>query len=76
MPIMQLHSAEFDDNRILYINTHWVKWFYQHPSGVTHVILGDGYSIGPDSFPVECVPVQEAPEQVLTLFAALEEPNA
>ena len=70
MPIVQLHSAEFEDQRILYINTHWIKWFYKHESGVTHLIMGDGYAV--DGFPVECVPVQEPPEDVVLLFNALE----
>lgn len=62
MKIVLLHSAEFDDKRLIRINVNWIKMYYQHETGVTHVILGDGYQT--DQFPVECIPVLETPETI------------
>lgn len=62
MQIIKLRSAEFEDHRILRINVDWIKLYYLHETGVTHVIIGDGYQT--DQFPVECVPVQDTPEEI------------
>lgn len=73
--IIKLHSAEYEDHRLVYINTDLIKMFYQHEPDVTHIILGDGYPT--DGFPVECVPVQETAEQVwLTINGPLGGHNA
>lgn len=66
MPIIQVHSSEYEDHRMFYINTRWIKMFYQHPTGVSHIILGDGYSS--DDYPVECIPVQESAGDIAKMF--------
>lgn len=60
--ILHLHSAEYDDHRTIHVNTYWMKWWYLHEKGITHVIMGDGYPV--EGFPVECVPVLETPEEI------------
>lgn len=60
--IVKLHSAEFDDHRLIRFNVGWIKVYYLHEKGVTHVIMGDGYPN--EGFPVECIPVQETPDQI------------
>jgi hypothetical protein len=60
--VLKLKSAEFDDHREIRINADWVKMYYQHEAGITHVILGDGYPS--DQFPVECIPVLETPDEI------------
>lgn len=59
---LTLRSAEFDDHRQIRVNIDWVKMYYLHEPGVTHVLLGDGYPT--DQFPVECIPVIETPEAI------------
>lgn len=66
--MLKLRSAEFDDHRPIRVNMRWVKFYYRHETGVTHLILGDGYQT--DQFPVECIPVMETPEYIDACYEA------
>lgn len=61
-PLLHLHSAEYDDHRIVTVNPLWVKWWVRYDDNTTHVIVGDGYSS--NDYPVECLPVTEAPHEI------------
>lgn len=62
--ILHLHSAEYDDHRLIHVNSEWVKWWCLRETGITHVIVGDGYGTGPTEYPVECIPVTETPDEI------------
>lgn len=72
--ILRLHSAEYEDNRLFYINEHWIKMYYKNDKNgkaVTNVILGDGYP--QEGYPVECIPVTETPEEIYIQCLSLHE---
>lgn len=64
--ILKLRSSEFEDHRVIRVNSDWIKFYYQHEHGITHIVVGDGYQS--DQFPIECVPVLESVEEIDSLL--------